>query len=87
MFETLLLFIRAACEQLWQLHLDSLHKLCPYFFAFDMLNYALLTRVYLAQMFNLKEKYISTRNMSGNGNFSHYQRLVQTVLWSKRIKR
>ena len=32
LFETLLLFIRASREQLWQLHLDSLHKLCPYFF-------------------------------------------------------
>ena len=32
LFETLLLFIRASPEQLWQLHLDSLHKFCPYFF-------------------------------------------------------
>ena len=68
--ETLLLFIRASREQLWQLHLDSLHKLYPYFFAFDMLNYARLTPVCLAQMFNLKEKHINTWNIFKSGNFS-----------------
>ena len=68
--ETLLLFIRASREQLWQLHLDSLHKLCPYFFTFDMLNYARFTPLCLAQMFNLKEKHINTWNMFKSGNFS-----------------
>ena len=83
LFETLLLFIRASREQLWQLHSDSLNKLCPYFFAFVMLNYAYLTPVYIAQMFNLKEKHINTRNMFESGNFSvnklkfHFRRLEQ----------
>ena len=70
LFETLLLFIRASREQLWQLHSDSLNKLCPYFFAFVMLNYAYLTPLYIAQMFNLKEKHINTWNMFESGNFS-----------------
>ena len=32
------LFIRAIREESWELHLYSLHKLCPYFFAFDTTN-------------------------------------------------
>ena len=52
----LLLFIRASPDQLWELHLQSLHALCPYFFALDMINYARMTPVYLTQMYALKEK-------------------------------
>ena len=55
MFEYLLLFIRATRQQMWELHLASLHELVKYFFAFDMQNYARLTPVYLAEMFLLKE--------------------------------
>ena len=32
LFELLLLFIRASRDQLWELHLQSLHALCPCFF-------------------------------------------------------
>ena len=56
LFKFILVFIRASREQLWELHLQSLNLLCPYFFAFDMLNYALMTPVYLAQMYEMKEK-------------------------------
>ena len=55
MFEYLLLFIRATRQQIWELHLASLHELVKYFFAFDMLNYARLTPVYLAEILSLKE--------------------------------
>ena len=55
MFEYLLLFIRATRQQMWELHLVSLHELLKYFFAFDMMNYARLTPVYFAEMFSLKE--------------------------------
>ena len=51
LFESILLYIRATREQSWELHLYSLHKLCP---AFDMMNYARITPVYLSQMFDLK---------------------------------
>ena len=40
LFELLLLFIRAPRDQLWELHLQSLYALCPYFFTLDMINYA-----------------------------------------------
>ena len=55
MFEYLLLFIQATRQQMWKLHLASLHELVKYFFAFDMQNYARLTPVYLADMFLPKE--------------------------------
>ena len=55
LFESILLLIHATREQSWELHLYSLHKLCPYFFAFDMTNYARMTPIYLSQMFDLKE--------------------------------
>ena len=49
------LFIRAIREESWELHLYSLHKLCPYFFAFDTTNCGRMISVYLSQMFDLKE--------------------------------
>ena len=55
-FEILLLFIRASRQQSWELHLEALNKMVPYFFAFEVLNYARLAPVYLSQMTELKEK-------------------------------
>ena len=55
MFETLLLFIRASRQQCWGLHLEALNAMVPYFFAFEILNYAQLTPVYLPQI-ELSEK-------------------------------
>ena len=55
LFERILLFIRATREESWELHLRSLHKLCPSFFSFDMIKYARMTPVYLSQMMDLKE--------------------------------
>ena len=53
LFETLLWFICAWQQQLWELHLQSLHCLCPYLFIFNILNYANLTPIYLLQMYQL----------------------------------
>ena len=69
LFELLLLFIRASRDQLWELHLKTLHALCPYFFAFDMINYARMTPVYLSQMFNLKQTDKNTWDLLSNGGF------------------
>ena len=35
-FEMLLLFIRASRQQSWELHLEALNEMVPYFLAFDM---------------------------------------------------
>ena len=54
-FESLLLYIRASWEQSWQLHLTSLHYLCPYFFVYGMVNYACMALVYVSQMFTMQQ--------------------------------
>ena len=71
LFESSLLFIRATHQQIWELHLGSLHNLSKYFFAFDMLNYARLTPVYLAQMYALQESDIES------GNFCKMETFLQ----------
>ena len=59
-FENLLMFIRALRQGLWSLHLQSLHHLSKYFFAFDLQNYVRLTPLYLAQMVELKDHHPET---------------------------
>ena len=56
LFEKLLLFIRASSEQNMEPQLYSLHRLCPYFFAFDMTNCGRITPAYLSQMCEVNEK-------------------------------
>ena len=48
----------------------SLHHLCRYFFAFDLVNYARLTPVYIAKLFSLKDKDLETWSVFNKGNFS-----------------
>ena len=69
LFERILLFIRATREESWELHLRSLHELCPYFFSFDMINYARMTPAYLSQMMDLKENDGKTWIMMMEGGF------------------
>ena len=76
LFESLLMFIRASREQSWELHLNSLSNLCPYFFAFDMLNYARMTPVYLSQMYALRKNDETTWNILNNGHFSVNKTIV-----------
>ena len=76
LFETLLLFLHASRQQNWELHLVSLHNLCKYFFAFDMINYARLTPVYIAKMLSLKDEDPETWNMFNSGNFSVNKTLI-----------
>ena len=53
MVEILLRFIRADREGLWNLHLDALSEMLPYFFAYDRINYSRWASVYLADMKSL----------------------------------
>ena len=73
MFESLLLFIRASRQQCWELHLESLHALVPYFFAFDMLNYARLSPVYISQMLDLQQQDILMWNTLMQGKLLRHQ--------------
>ena len=68
-FEHLLLFLCATQQQIWTLHLPSLHALSKYFLANDMINYARFTPVCLAQIFALKEKDEEAWNFLSDDNF------------------
>ena len=50
MVEILLCYIRAEREGDWNLHLESVAQMIPYFFAYDHLNYARWASVYLIDM-------------------------------------
>ena len=69
-FELLLLFTRPTRQQLWELHLSTLHELVKYLFADDMCNYARMTPVYLSQMYEYEMKDSETWEFFMNGYFS-----------------
>ena len=50
----LLQLIRASRKGSWLLHLASLEKVCPYFFAHNRLKYALHVPEYIARMYKLQ---------------------------------
>lgn len=61
-------FIRTYRLQCWELHLEILHSMIPYF-SFDMLNYAHMPPVNLSQMMQMKG-HDSTWDLFESGNFS-----------------
>ena len=42
----------------------NIYELTNYFFAYDMLNYARITPVYISQMYDLKERENDTESLS-----------------------
>ena len=50
MVEILLCYIRAEREGGWNLHLESVAQMIPYFFAYDHINYARWASMYLIDM-------------------------------------
>ena len=55
---TMNLFIRAVHTRNWELHLSALGAFCKHFFALDMLNYARMIPVYLAEVESLKNDHL-----------------------------
>ena len=68
--EIMLLLIRATRQGIWDLHLTSLEMSFKYFFAYDQINYARFTPVYLSEMFSLKRRDQQTLEFLVAGNFS-----------------
>ena len=66
---TLLLFILATREGLWNLHLAALEKLCALFFSRDRLKYAQMVPSYIAQMHSLRESDPEIWHEFSQGNF------------------
>ena len=52
---TMMLFVRATRQKLWGLHLASLDRFSPYFFASDFGNLDRTTPVYLSFMYSLRK--------------------------------
>ena len=68
MIEILLRFIRAEREAIWDLHIDALSEMIPYFFAYDRINYSRWASVYLADMKSLPNTAKSVHDEFMNGN-------------------
>jgi len=69
MIEILLLFIRATCEGLWNLHLAVQHDMLPWYFAYDRVNYARYLPAYMAEMENLHITHPFVHESCESGNF------------------
>ena len=64
-----MMFIRAVRTGDWNLHLEALQLFVKYFFAHDMLNYARMIPVYLAEMEIVKETDPEIYQEFQNGNW------------------
>lgn len=69
MIMQLLAFIKSVRTGDWILHLKSLELFTKYFFAHDMLNYARMIPVYIAEMGSLKESSPEVYEEFVNGNW------------------
>lgn len=69
MVSTLLTFIRATREGNWDLHLESIRAMLPWFFAYDHINYARYLPIYLVKMLCLEETHPEAHHMLANGDF------------------
>ena len=74
--ETMLLFVRASRQGLWELHLASLEMFTKFFFAYDQINYARLSPVYLSEMYALKQNDARSWEFFKSGNFSVNKSMV-----------
>lgn len=69
MVGTLLSFIRATREGNWDLHLECIRAMLPWFFAYDHVNYARYLPVYLVQMLSLEETHPEAYRLLADGDF------------------
>src|SRR6218665_312522 len=67
--ESLLLFVRATREGLWNLHLSSLQSMLPWYFAYDRVNYARYLPAYIAEMESLPGTHQSINEAFQKGDF------------------
>ena len=69
LFELLFLFIRAPRDQLWVLHLQSLHALCACFFTLYMINYARMPECLFPKCMLLYRQMLKLRNFYPTEDF------------------
>lgn len=67
----LLTFIRATRESDWNLHLASVRKMMPWYFAYDRQNYARYLPAYWVEMVNLPKSHpLNHQDMTSKGNWT-----------------
>ena len=69
MVELVMNFVRATREGNWDLHLESIKNMLPWFFAYDHINYARYLPVYLAHMLLLQDTHPEAHALLTNGEF------------------
>ena len=69
MVEVLMNFVRATREGNWELHLECVKEMLPWFFAYDHTNYARYLPVYLTHMMLLPETHPEAHALLLNGDF------------------
>ena len=69
MVSTLLCLIRATREGDWELHLECIKAILPWFFAYDHTNYARYLPVYLLHMLSLSQTHPEAYDMLSKGDF------------------
>lgn len=69
MLEKLLQFQRASREGNWEIHLAALHRMVPWFFSYDKINYAWCTPVHLLEMANIDEAHLDVHEDIQNEGF------------------
>ena len=69
MVSTLMNCIRATREGNWNLHLDSIKEMLPWFFAYDHTNYARYLPVYLVTMTSLEDTHPEAHRLLLDGDF------------------
>jgi len=74
MVQLLLSFTRATREGNWNLHLECIRHMLPWFFAYDRVNYSRFLTVYLAEMYNLPNKHPAAYEALCAGEFVVQQR-------------
>ena len=66
----LLRYIRSNGEANWELHLQCLIEMTPYFFAHDRINYAEYIPAYLIEMLTFQITHPDAHQFQLNGEFS-----------------
>ena len=69
MVATLLSLIRATREGNWELHLECIKAVLPWFFAYDHTNYARFLPAYLVHMLELPDTHPEAYSMLSQGDF------------------
>ena len=82
MIGMLLSFIRATRTTNWSLHLSSVRRMLPWFFAYDRINYARYLTVYWLEMMSLERTHPGNPRSANTVHCEHFYCKYVHKLWS-----